>query len=50
MPGAVTVREQPDFGQRPAYRNGYEHLAPLFAEHMPPCPRVTRTANGCAPS
>jgi RNA polymerase sigma-B factor len=20
-------------GQRPAYRNGYEHLAPLFAEH-----------------
>jgi RNA polymerase sigma-B factor len=33
MPGAATVPEQPDPGQRPAYRNGYEHLAPLFAEH-----------------
>ena len=38
LPGAATLPEQagPEQagpGQRPAYQNGYQHLAPLFAEH-----------------
>jgi len=33
LPRAATVPEQAGPVQRPAYRNGYEHLAPLFAEH-----------------
>jgi RNA polymerase sigma-B factor len=34
LPGAVTVLKQACSEQRqPAYRNGYEYLAPLFVEH-----------------
>ena len=33
LPGAATTPEQAGPAQRSAYRNGYEHLAPLFAEH-----------------
>jgi RNA polymerase sigma-B factor len=33
LPGAATMPQQAGPGQRPAYQNGYEHLAPLFAEH-----------------
>ena len=33
LPGAATMPEQAGPAQRSAYRNGYEHLAPVFAEH-----------------
>jgi RNA polymerase sigma-B factor len=33
LPGAATMPQQAGPGQRPAYQNGYEHLASLFAEH-----------------